>query len=201
MTFGEGPHLCLGNHLTRMVGRVVLEEMLDLFAPGEVALAPDDAGATDELASPAELAARWAQLLERHGPAALPLGVVAAQRHRPVEVRITAHPHLGPLLTVTPGRCAGSPVRRLLPLEADDVEAFVSEVVDRAERGVDRSTLHDVILRLCSVVLDNPEVTDVRIDSMDMGRPEAVAIGAHVRVTPAPGAWDDDTRHLRREGA
>jgi cytochrome P450 len=39
LAFGSGPHLCLGNHLTRMVGQVVLEEMLDLFAPGEVRLA------------------------------------------------------------------------------------------------------------------------------------------------------------------
>lgn len=34
LAFGAGAHLCLGNHLTRMVGRVVLEETLDLF-PGE----------------------------------------------------------------------------------------------------------------------------------------------------------------------
>ena len=35
-----GPHLCLGNHLTRMVGKVVLEEMLDLFPPGALRFAP-----------------------------------------------------------------------------------------------------------------------------------------------------------------
>jgi cytochrome P450 len=39
--FGVGSHLCLGNHLTRMVGRVVLEEVLDHFAPGELQLVPD----------------------------------------------------------------------------------------------------------------------------------------------------------------
>lgn len=39
LSFGEGPHLCLGNHLTRMIGKVVLEEMLDTFAPGEIRLA------------------------------------------------------------------------------------------------------------------------------------------------------------------
>ena len=39
LSFGEGPHLCLGNHLTRMIGRVVLEEALDQFAPGQLRLA------------------------------------------------------------------------------------------------------------------------------------------------------------------
>jgi len=39
LSFGEGPHLCLGNHLTRMVGRVVLEEVLDRFGPDELRLA------------------------------------------------------------------------------------------------------------------------------------------------------------------
>jgi cytochrome P450 len=41
LAFGFGPHLCLGNHLTRMVGKVVLEEFIDTFPPGTVALAPD----------------------------------------------------------------------------------------------------------------------------------------------------------------
>jgi cytochrome P450 len=40
LAFGAGPHLCLGNHLTRMVGKVVLEEVLSLFAPGALRLAP-----------------------------------------------------------------------------------------------------------------------------------------------------------------
>lgn len=40
LAFGAGPHLCLGNHLTRMVGKVVLEEVLDFFAPGALSLAP-----------------------------------------------------------------------------------------------------------------------------------------------------------------
>jgi cytochrome P450 len=40
LSFGVGPHLCLGNHLTRMVGAVVLEEVLDRFGPDELQLAP-----------------------------------------------------------------------------------------------------------------------------------------------------------------
>jgi cytochrome P450 len=41
LAFGAGPHLCLGNHLTRMAGTVVLEELLSMFAPGELGLAPE----------------------------------------------------------------------------------------------------------------------------------------------------------------
>jgi cytochrome P450 len=40
LAFGAGPHLCLGNHLTRMVGKVVLEEVLAMFEPGALRLAP-----------------------------------------------------------------------------------------------------------------------------------------------------------------
>jgi cytochrome P450 len=40
LAFGAGPHLCLGNHLTRMAGKVVLEELLATFPPGGLRLAP-----------------------------------------------------------------------------------------------------------------------------------------------------------------
>jgi cytochrome P450 len=39
LAFGAGPHLCLGNHLTRMAGKVVLEEVLAAFPPGTLRLA------------------------------------------------------------------------------------------------------------------------------------------------------------------
>ena len=38
LAFGAGPHLCLGNHLTRMIGRVILEEVLDRFSPQQLQL-------------------------------------------------------------------------------------------------------------------------------------------------------------------
>ena len=40
LAFGLGPHICLGNHLTRMCGKVVLEETLERFAPRQLRLVP-----------------------------------------------------------------------------------------------------------------------------------------------------------------
>jgi cytochrome P450 len=40
LAFGAGPHLCLGNHLTRMAGKVILEEVLATFPIGRLRLAP-----------------------------------------------------------------------------------------------------------------------------------------------------------------
>jgi cytochrome P450 len=40
LTFGPGPHLCLGNQLARMEARVVLELAMDRFAEGALRLAP-----------------------------------------------------------------------------------------------------------------------------------------------------------------
>ena len=40
LSFGFGAHLCVGNHLTRMIGRVVLEEMIALFPQGSLSFAP-----------------------------------------------------------------------------------------------------------------------------------------------------------------
>lgn len=62
LSFGIGPHICLGNHLTRMVGRVVLEEMLELLEKRRVALVDGYV---------------WTCVdhLQEYGPEALPVGV------------------------------------------------------------------------------------------------------------------------------
>ena len=40
LSFGPGPHLCLGNQIARMEARVVLELVMERFAPGVLRLAP-----------------------------------------------------------------------------------------------------------------------------------------------------------------
>jgi cytochrome P450 len=40
LTFGPGPHLCLGNMIARMEARVMLELVMDTLAPGRMRLAP-----------------------------------------------------------------------------------------------------------------------------------------------------------------
>lgn len=41
LSFGPGPHLCLGNQIARMEARVVMELVMERFAPGQLRLAPD----------------------------------------------------------------------------------------------------------------------------------------------------------------
>jgi cytochrome P450 len=68
VSFGWGPHLCLGIHLSRMVARVAMEELFDLFPPGGLALAEGY-----ELTFPEDDYLRY-------GPARLPVVVRATSR-------------------------------------------------------------------------------------------------------------------------
>ncbi len=67
LAFGSGPHVCLGNHLTRMIGRVVIEETLGAFEPGELALARD-------------FEWRCIDHLQEYGPERLPVEIRAGGR-------------------------------------------------------------------------------------------------------------------------
>jgi hypothetical protein len=151
------------------------------------------------LGSPEALTDRWRGLIESHGPAALPLAVLAVEPHHPIAVRVRAHPQFGPLLEVTSRGCEDEPVGRLLPAEIADIESLLDEVIHTAGERLRRDVLSDVVTRLGDLVVENPEVVEVVIDSLDAGQSPGLAMGGHVRVGLAPGAWDDDTRHLRRD--
>lgn len=40
LSFGVGPHICLGNHLTRMIGRIAIEELLSTMQIHRIAIEP-----------------------------------------------------------------------------------------------------------------------------------------------------------------
>ena len=151
------------------------------------------------LDSPAALAAHWDRLLRDHGPAALPMAVTVTGPRSELRARVTAHPQLGPLLTIVPADRGVGEVRRLLPLEADDLDAVVIEALGPESADGERAALRGLVLRLGGLVLDNPELVEVHLDAVDLGSSPASVVGAHVRVVPPPGAWDDEVRHLRRD--
>lgn len=62
LSFGIGPHICLGNHLTRLVGRVVLEEMLAVLDTARVSL-------------PADFEWECVNHLQEYGPETLPVSI------------------------------------------------------------------------------------------------------------------------------
>ena len=67
LAFGIGPHVCLGNHLTWMIGRVVLEEVLDRFDPGQVQL-------------PVDFEWECVDHIQEYGPERLPVEITPAPR-------------------------------------------------------------------------------------------------------------------------
>jgi cytochrome P450 len=76
LAFGVGPHICLGNHLTRMIGRVVLEELLATFEPNQIALVEDF---------------EWECVdhLQEYGPERLPVRIHESNRPEATLGRIT----------------------------------------------------------------------------------------------------------------
>ena len=92
-----------------------------------------------EITTPAALVEEWERLLRRHGPAALPIAVMAAGPRPELSIHVTAHPRLGPVMSLVPSDRRSGPVRRLLPLEEHDLVSMLDEVIGsagvRAERA------------------------------------------------------------------
>ena len=141
----------------------------------------------------------WEQLLRRHGPAALPLAVLAAGPRPELSVHVTAHPRLGPLLSLVPSDRRSGPVRRLLPLEEHGLERLLDEVVGPPGTRPSESPCATVVVGLAGLVADHPELVEVHLDAVDTSDAPASVTGAHLAIAPAPGGGDDQTRHLRRD--
>jgi hypothetical protein len=156
--------------------------------------------APTEVWSLPELAAKWDHLLTRHGPAVLPLAVSAAGPLVVLRVHVTPHAQLGPVLHVVPRDCPSAPTRCLLPMNRQVLDELVAEVVRRPRSSADPDAVRDLLLRVGALVLDNPELLEVHLDLVDVASRPASVVGAHLRTARAPGAWDDEVRHLRRDG-
>jgi acyl-CoA synthetase (NDP forming) len=152
-----------------------------------------------EITTPAALVEEWDRLLRRHGPAALPIAVLAAGPRPELSVHVTAHPQLGPVMSLLPSDRRSGPVRRLLPLVQHDLELLLDEVVGAAGFGAERAVLSELVVRVAGLVADNPELVEVHLDAIDTSSAPALVTGAHLAIAPAPGAGDDQVRHLRRD--
>jgi acyl-CoA synthetase (NDP forming) len=115
-----------------------------------------------------------------------------------IRVEVTAHPQLGAILSVEASDRRDGPLRRILPLDDEGLDELVTEAAGAASRH-ERGALADLLLRLTLLVIDDRELVEVRLDAIDAATTPATVVGAHLRVAPPPGAWDDDVRHLRRD--
>jgi succinyl-CoA synthetase alpha subunit/GNAT superfamily N-acetyltransferase len=146
-----------------------------------------------------ELAAKWDHLLTHHGPAVLPIAVSAAGPLVVLRVHVTPHPQLGPVLHVVPRDCPGPSTRCLLPMDRRVLDDLVDQIVRQPRSSADPDAVRDLLLRVGALVLDNPELLEVHLDLVDAAKRPASVVGAHLRTARAPGAWDDEVRHLRRD--
>ena len=124
---------------------------------------------------------------------------MAAGPRPELSIHVTAHPRLGPVMSLVPSDRRSGPVRRLLPLEEHDLESMLDEVIGSAGVRAERVALRELVLGLAGLVADNPELVEVHLDAIDTSSAAALVTGAHLAIAPAPGAGDDQVRHLRRD--
>jgi acyl-CoA synthetase (NDP forming)/RimJ/RimL family protein N-acetyltransferase len=153
----------------------------------------------DEVRTLPELAAAWDRALDRNGPAVLPMAVLPAGPLAELQVHVTPHPQLGPVLRIVAADRRCGPALRLLPMEEAALDELVDDIVGQPRSGLEPEALRDLLVRISALVLDNPELVELHLDSVDAVSYPASVVGAHLRVGTGSGMWDDQVRHLRRD--
>ena len=138
---------------------------------------------------PAQLAREWASVQELLGPSDLLVQPMAPTGVSTV-VRLVQDAAVGPLLSLRLGGVAADlladPLTRTLPLTDRDAADLV-----RLVRGAqllddtDRAALEDVLHRIAKLGEDLPEVAEVLLDPVLVGRSGVTVLHAGIRLLPA----------------
>ncbi len=148
---------------------------------------------------PAEMASEWASVQDLLGPSELLVQPMAPAGVSTV-VRLVQDPAVGPLLSLRLGGVAADlladPLTRTLPLTDLDATELVGSIRGASLLdGHDTAALEDVLHRVARLSEDLPEVAEVLLDPVLVGRSGATLLHAGVRLLP-PGV--DPERLPRR---
>jgi acyl-CoA synthetase (NDP forming)/RimJ/RimL family protein N-acetyltransferase len=147
----------------------------------------------------AQLAAEWQWLQDLLGPADLLVQPMAPTGVSTV-VRLVQDPAVGPLVSLRLGGVAADlladPLTRTLPLTDLDAAELVSSIRGASLLdGHDTAALQDLLHRLAQLAEDHPDVAEVLLDPVSVGRSGLTLLHAGVRLLP-PGV--DPERLARR---
>ncbi|MGB8650285.1 MAG: GNAT family N-acetyltransferase [Mycobacteriales bacterium] len=151
--------------------------------------------------TPDEMAVEWASVQDLLGPTDLLVQPMAPSGVSTV-VRLVQDPAAGPLLSLRLGGVAADlladPLVRTLPLTDRDAADLVRSIRGASLlEGFDTGALEDVLHRVARMAEDLPEVAEVLLDPVLVGRSGVTLLHAGVRLLP-PGL--DPERLARRLG-
>jgi acyl-CoA synthetase (NDP forming) len=138
--------------------------------------------------SPAELAQQWSSVQELLGPSDLLVQPMAPTGVSTV-VRLVQDPSVGPLIALRLGGVAADlladPMVRTLPLTDLDAADLVASIRGASLlEGYDTAALEDLLHRVARLAEDLPEVAEVLLDPVLVGRSGVTVLHAGVRLLP-----------------
>jgi len=150
------------------------------------------------LSSPGEVGRAWDSLLATNGPRALPMTVLPwGEPEQRLTLAVEAHRQVGSVLAADrPTGIGGPALRWVLPMGERAATAASNEVT-AGVGGAAGAALSDLLIRVSCLVEDHPEVVGLGLDVHLHAEGSCGPLTGRVRVTPAPGPWDDARRHLR----